>query len=548
MIDTRNENENVDADGIYPSCNINEHKQLNEQTTQDESGSDTIQQTVRRINHYPVYIPANIDLAELLRKYPLRLASERVSDKNFQKTMDYIAYFLHIIHAVPAYNKDEGTDNEDNGGYTNLKSFYLQNRIRNYQQVIDWLEEMEIIEVDRQYIVGEKTRGFRFTNTYSTVLKKHYIKTKTLINSLTKRISDEKVPMLQPHHLYGYTGNINNLTYSELAKEMLSFLSYPFNKNLKIDKENAEIYLRQELQKDREIYSELKAMKRFNCRMLIVNLIHDQNFRFHVDDTAGRLHTLLSCLKKELRKFVSYNGNVLTAIDIKTSQPLLSICLLEYDLFVKNSMAYRLSIYDAIASAKAGREFPRNLSIMIGDFLRNNSEAPDIQTYKDLVVSGDIYAFFGGELTARNLIPNHLLPQNGETKIEEEIRLEAYRKYVKREIFLIFFSKNRNVKQDSKASIFRELFPTVFKIFKKIKGGAHNTLACVLQNLEAEIVLHKACVEIHENRPDIPLFTIHDSIVSTTENADFIKGILDKYLRDAVTGDKEPKFKKEDWV
>ena len=95
--------------------------------------------------------------------------------------------------------------------------------------------------------------------------------------------------------------------------------------------------------------------------------------------------------------------------------------------------------------------------------------------------------------------------------------------------------------------VFRNVFPNVYEIFKLIKigKGHHNTLAILLQHLEATLVLHKACKIIFEERPDIPIFTLHDSIITTEGNEDYINEVLTNVLTQAIGI--APKLKVERW-
>ena len=91
--------------------------------------------------------------------------------------------------------------------------------------------------------------------------------------------------------------------------------------------------------------------------------------------------------------------------------------------------------------------------------------------------------------------------------------------------------------QDKVYCALREELPTVFDIFEwintgyeKFKNGVGNgrnkrgkdeqssALALVLQQLEAELILDHTIPLIIENEPDLPIFTIHDSIVTTAGN------------------------------
>jgi len=81
-------------------------------------------------------------------------------------------------------------------------------------------------------------------------------------------------------------------------------------------------------------------------------------------------------------------------------------------------------------------------------------------------------------------------------------------------------------------------FPAVTKLFSIIKtafrGGdkdQHNRLACLLQSIESEIILHRCCKRIwEEGEHKIPVFTIHDSIVTTVDNLEFVKRIMEEEL------------------
>lgn len=117
----------------------------------------------------------------------------------------------------------------------------------------------------------------------------------------------------------------------------------------------------------------------------------------------------------------------------------------------------------------------------------------------------------------------------------------------KRELFRAFFDRNQaiNRKDSHGLRLFKYHFPTVFEIFSLIKTGKHNTLACALQNFEAEIVLHKACKTLSLINPQMPLFTIHDSIASTIENYEIVNRVLSDHIFHAL--DVVPQIKKEVW-
>jgi hypothetical protein len=170
---------------------------------------------------------------------------------------------------------------------------------------------------------------------------------------------------------------------------------------------------------------------------------------------------------------------------------------------------------------------------MLGNFIREHSKAKDVLLYKALVLNGRIYEYFG-----------ELLQKHG---IAVNLTGKQLRAYSKKQIFRAFFDRNTAInRSDSQPlRLFKQYFPTVFEIFSLIKSGKHNTLACALQNLEAEIVLHRACTELLEINPDMLLLTIHDSIASTEENYELVNAVLKKTLYEAIGEDVE--IKREPW-
>ena len=54
----------------------------------------------------------------------------------------------------------------------------------------------------------------------------------------------------------------------------------------------------------------------------------------------------------------------------------------------------------------------------------------------------------------------------------------------------------------------------------------HTRLAIKLQRLESDMILRTICKRIISEKPDIPIFTIHDSIMTTDENVNYVKQVM----------------------
>lgn len=134
---------------------------------------------------------------------------------------------------------------------------------------------------------------------------------------------------------------------------------------------------------------------------------------------------------------------------------------------------------------------------------------------------------------------------------------DSSRKALKAIIFVAMFSDNRFINSPTRngyqgselKDLFRDLFPSVYDIFKTIKKSHKENLALILQNIEAHSILNVITKRIAKERPDLFMITIHDSIVTTVGNEDYVKRVMEEELVKIVGVapeiDLEPWFNKE---
>ncbi len=466
---------------------------------------DSSKKKTKKVKSYPLYIPSNIELDELLRSHPIHVPNAR----------DKMVYLLHKIHAVPAFS---GDDEEVNNGYTILHSPYLQSVVDEYAELFAWLINQGVIEVDKGYISGKRSKAYRFTPKYRTKVEKVYISTWTLIRRITQRKKKAlKKPLLLPENLFNVTPSElrhERLGYSELAKSRLSCITNWLDDKLTLDTDLALQFLDERLQESIKLNLDRYPMRKYNSAKIIVESFANKRNNITVDDTAGRLHTVLTRLNSPLRALLRYNGKLLKAADIKNSQPVLSLTLLDERLFLKNRMKERIEIYN---QGYSNSEY----YIVLGDLIKRNSTNSDTIRYKELVLSGNLYSEFGRQLQEHKIL-------------SEDIEDGELRSIAKKGLLKSLFNRNQAIGREKIQRAFKQIFPSVYEIFEFIKRNNYKTLACILQNLEAEIVLHKACSELGLSHPDLPLYTIHDSIATTEDNIEVVKVVLSKHLSEAL--------------
>ncbi|MBK9333950.1 MAG: hypothetical protein IPM96_16465 [Ignavibacteria bacterium] len=106
------------------------------------------------------------------------------------------------------------------------------------------------------------------------------------------------------------------------------------------------------------------------------------------------------------------------------------------------------------------------------------------------------------------------------------IKNEDRQKFKKDFFGKVFFCNSNDKYVYKETKLFRELFPNVYKVILHYKKEDYKQLAINLQKTEANLMINKVCKRISEERPDIFVTTIHDSILTTSENKDYICNII----------------------
>ena len=436
-----------------------------------------------------LYVPIDID----------RLLSEK--PPNFRFDRDYFVYILHLIHSIPARKRDII---ELNDGYTPINRKFLQKRIHGYKRYIEYLKAHGIIVENRQYIPNKSSMGLKFSDAYNNQIVPVSIRKWTLIKNI----------------------KYLNKNYNEELTNEFNNLKKWFNPKLTVNYDKGIDFLNQ-LSNDEIRNGNSQDLKlRHNCRLLPFLKIKNGEHPFYVDNTGFRLHTNLTQMLSGLRKFIKYDGKILCSIDISNSQLYLASSLLDDEVFLKNDLIDKITNPLFISDS--------NYPIMLVEKIKSIKNAPDVQLFKRQVSSGKFYENFGAVLV--------------ENKLIEETEITKIRSLAKTITFSSIYSPNTSIGYNEPMKLFKRLFPNVYEIFRIIKKGQNNhpALSICLQRLESELVLNIICRKISNERPDIVLFTLHDSIITTEDNVEFVQSVMYNVLRERIG--LVPNFKIERWV
>ena len=436
---------------------------------------------------YDVYweLPSGVDLETFLKKHP----------PEFKFKIDYFYYIVDYI--------SKGMDQEDldnNSGFINVNAQKLQATNHNYKLYLEHLLKHRFLRTDMNYVVGSKSKGF-LINSYKgfeATVKRIEISDFVIIK---KKIREAKSHIQQ---------------FKETCKQYPHLTKW-FNEKLQIDVEGA-------TQKVAELFPEdlnairgtkkghpSKWAKRYKA-IYSIHKFNKQDFYYGVDENVGRFHSNLTNIKKELRSYITYDGEKLVNIDIKNSQPLMSILLFKEEFYKNKGQLINLyNIQTALLLLNNNKSINKyssyNSSIIMLVKALKSIDKQEVSYYSDMVNSGEFY-----QKLSTILFPKAAFDKS---------RLKTL-------TFSVFFSKNRFIGQphakDKRA--FKKHFPEVYNIFRIIKKNNHRALAHILQRIESTLMIEKVVSRIASERPELPIFTIHDSITTTVGNEDYVKMIF----------------------
>jgi hypothetical protein len=231
-------------------------------------------------------------------------------------------------------------------------------------------------------------------------------------------------------------------------------------------------------------------------------------------DDFGRIHTNLTNLLKILRQYLAVDGERLVNVDISEAQP----------LFMGLALAGVESGEQADGQGQeaGGREggkregrcgAPLHMmdntmmdkdTLLGGGFDRERLPA-DLRRYIELCEARGLYQTVADCL--------------GKTRDE-----------AKHSVMVVFFDKPWH--HNAVTAALDQLFPNVMEAMRRMKQGNYPRLAHFAQRIESAFMFGRVVPRIMALRPDLFVSTIHDSILTTAVNAQFVRRImLDEFAR-----------------
>jgi hypothetical protein len=383
------------------------------------------QKTVNERFRYHLLCPENLmPILDEIEKNPPDLPAFRM------------AYLREIIYLICAHEREDG--------YSYLLMKLVSKLIPGEEHYFKYLLGRGWIERTSNYKPGAKSYGYRFVEKF----RSKYIGYPLNDARLIRRIEKCKPAARR----WGYSIQNEFIENIKIAPAAWDFIEKHYTED------------------------------NYNYAIGCLTRIQNGEWKHNFDETAGRYHSNITNMPKDLRRFIEiYGQRITTNIDIKNSQPYFIILLLTNP----GKIAH-------LAKDKYLRMFLESLQI---------SDSEDIKRYITLVTAGKLYEYLWKQFKARGL---HFESRDG----------------VKKVVMQILFDYNSHM--PIARQIFAELFPVVHEIFNRLRGSkkgdkfeSFKRFSILLQSIEAEVMLKKIYPRIIKELPEVVALTVHDSILCT---------------------------------
>lgn len=482
-------------------------------------------------------IPENLDIDRHIKQYPLtnyNFKKEQgtdiiVSKKGVKFDKDRLVYIVGLISSIPASDKDSITED----GYVKIYSKYIQNFFPDYKCYLDYLIDTGVIISNGHFEIGKHSIGYKFAPLYENVGLVKYVynrkpqgneKSATAVPAQTynkdKDILEDN-PLVNLPYLSQWYKDSKLTINSDVKKYAWQVKEGKFAAGISSWNDNHDKW-----DKKNKRYFKKYPRSQYNAAMHNIAAIEMGAYNAKIDSNVHRLHSAITNMQKDYRNFLKYDGQEITAIDISNSQPFLLTILFNPDFWNKDSNAY-INI----------GHLPQNIQDRFPDKLLNEIKTYVASIPKDKkseyitkASNGEVYEFMMHKA-------NEQYPDCCKEKKDAKIMM-----------LIAFFSSNRFLNQEGAhlKKVFSEIFPEIYELIRISKVNDKSDFACLLQSVESEIILHRCCKRIwDEGEHKMPVFTIHDSIATTSEYVEFVRNIMDEELTKAA--EVHPNFKTEVW-
>ncbi|EAR02018.1 hypothetical protein [Maribacter sp. HTCC2170] len=315
----------------------------------------------------------------------------------------------------------------------------------------------------------------------------------------------------------------------DFCREQRPHLVRWFDENLSINREDAHNEI--------SYYRNNDDHQKYIHSMQLISEWEDKSWTYSIKpETDNRLHTTLTRTNRSLRKHLRYQDKGLVGLDLKTSQPYFLCAILK-------GLCFRdIDYLERIGATKIlGMNLIQELCALV--------DIDEARAFACDVINEDLYNVL------IKIIPIQYDLETGKPfrivingkGMKEFITKKLYeseRDCMKEVVLTVFNCKKGYSSAETKA--FAAAFPSIYAIIQRIKEDEDVEFYQLLSHVEAYCLLDCVAKKIAAKYPEMPLLSIHDSLVTTDDMKTLLQNKMEKYLFDITR--LKPTIELENWT
>lgn len=261
-------------------------------------------------------------------------------------------------------------------------------------------------------------------------------------------------------------------------------------------------------------------------------------------NSDNRLHTNLTNLSKKLRQFINYKGETLCSWDIKNSQPFFLAVLIEG--LINNNNKVIKNINKVFGNNNNGI-----ISEISSTFLSDKGFQKEFEIFKKWVLEG---SFYHEVMDIYNLQKDdddkyNVNVYNADTNKTFKKDFKCAREASKALTLRLLYTPSK--RKDEHYNTFKSRFPKFCDFISFLKNysageDSHKKFSKLLQHIEADCIIDNITKKIAKKHPSAPIYTIHDSIITTETYIEEFQELIYNYISEYTNG-LTPQLSKECW-
>jgi len=285
----------------------------------------------------------------------------------------------------------------------------------------------------------------------------------------------------------------------------------------------------------------------YSKRLQKIELIDKGYISYKREGNDKRLHSVLTNMPKDLRPYLLFEDEHLISLDLKSSQPFMLAGLINLVIRPNTEKVVNECINE-IKGFKRRNRIRVNINMWKENL--SSTDIPELKAYIKIVLEDDIYDYVGRNFSTE-FLKKKLKFGGYKDKFyckHKEIKKFKFfnnsRDYAKVTFLEYLYSSPNNTEERIK-EVKRILPKAVTDFVNILKKNVKNDFPIFLQNLESYIVIDKVTKEFSKKYPNVPLYTIHDSVATTEKYVQPLQVALERDIKDFFGI--MPKIVSEDW-